>query len=992
MLDVDTSCVDVAGLQDITDQLKKHSGLVGDLSLNLATQRNLWSAIGETIKYRVLGPVGSLTGAFVGLQSGIKTLIRDSGTLEAAWRRMSQIKLYQGQFEALLKSASAARTRLGELAQFSNKRLVSLDESARASRGLEILTRGAKSGADTLNLVADAARASNESLEDAGNAIGGFYRALQDGKPVEAAAGALEGMGLLTRQNVDALSNLQKTGASLPSQFAAFEQALAGNSKQSEKFEDSLAGLQEKATTVREKLSERFGKPFIEGERAGLEKSIQIYQNLEGPVGAVADNLARFTSFGQNAAKTVGVMATRIPGLTFAAGAATKAFTGLVAGATAIGAVQAGRGILALGGRALSAVRNFDSVATASNLLTRAQAARAAAATTTGAEALFHTGRAAALETTAGGVVRGAEFASNIGSKLAGGLEMAGVSVGLTAFLAAAAQAIEYVSKLDEQLKELNQTNAQSEQAIWQQIAAIKSQEDAEQALIATTKNLSASRASLADVKARNSGFFGDSRQIHAQERAVRVAAAQQSAATNRVLQGEPSIAEKALFERRASRQIALSEMERQLKINRATGYEKAALLEADAQQAEANAAEANRYYDEKPRIGRLEEAAAIAPDKQVLFQEGGVTKRGPLKLAVAAARRGSSSEIIRESQRIEDLRAQGASPRDVGEAEARLQARQNFLLNQPEGQAQEKRAAANQALTEAATAQLQIDAEQQINQLKDHGRDRDSEAMRLQIDALQQQRDLLQQIDAQGAAALQNRAQALQREKRLMEEEATLLREMDAARLKAAQANTAASVAAARGHFAEASRQRDLALQTSDAAEEKQRAYELTKSGYTDQEAAAQAANERAAKVQDRAAQAEEFRMRRKREIHEGGLALKGDAQGLTQARDTDAFRDRVKEGLANNLSPQESVQYAYQSGMQEIAAQQRDFAQSHVVDSLQRIGGGGGISSDPGIDIAKRQESLLQQAVASLQQLVQQSSGSGIPNDANVDDGGFY
>jgi len=251
------------GLDDITKQLRRHSGLVSDLGLNLAVQRNLWAAIGETIKYKVLGPLGSMTGVFLGLQSGIKGLIRDSGTLEAAWRRMSQMQLYQSQFESLLKGAAQARSRLAELVQFSGKRLFNLDESARTSRGLEILTRGAKSGAATLNLVADAARASGSSLEDAGDAIGQFYRALQDGKPVELAAGALEGMGLLTRQNVDSLANLQKTGATLPAQFQAFEQALAAGSVQSAKFEDSLAGLQAKAVAVREKLAARFGQPFI---------------------------------------------------------------------------------------------------------------------------------------------------------------------------------------------------------------------------------------------------------------------------------------------------------------------------------------------------------------------------------------------------------------------------------------------------------------------------------------------------------------------------------------------------------------------------------------------------------------------------------------------------------------------------------------------------------------------------------------------------------
>jgi hypothetical protein len=276
---------------------------------------------------------------------------------------------------------------------------------------------------------------------------------------------------------------------------------------------------------------------------------------------------------------------------------------------------------------------------------------------------------------------------------------------------------------------------------------------------------------------------------------------------------------------------------------------------------------------------------------------------------------------------------------------------------------------------------------------LRDLGRDREEAAARARIDALNKEKQFLEQYgDKQGAEALDARVAAAERELRIRQEAAELQRESDHAHVQAANLQQQAIVSSAHGNFAAAAAQANAAHHVEDQAEQRRRVFELTSSGqYTKEEAQKQAAEEQRQRAQERVAQAEAFRTQRQREIYEGGMALKGNTQGLAEARDSDAFRDRIREGIANHLSPQEAAQYAYQSGMQEITAQQRDFNQSHVVDSLQRIGGGGGVASDPGLDSAKRRESLQQQMLEVLRQIAQQGDGGGIPNDANVDDGGF-
>ncbi len=987
-----------SGLDEVTRQLKKHSGIISDLGFNLATQRSLWGAIGETIKYKVLGPAGSLTGTFFGIQQGIKAMVRESGTLEAAWQRVSQIKIYQGQFESLLKGATQARARLAGLARFSNGRLFRLDETARTSRGLEILTRGAMGGADSLNTVADAARVSGESLEDAGEAIGTFYRALQDGNPVEAVAGRLERMGLLTRGNVQELARLQQTGAPLASQFSTFQNALAGNTRQSEKFEESLEGLRQKYEQTRERLAARFGQPFLEGERKGMAASIRIAENLEGPVGAVADNFARVVNFGSGFTKQIGAAATSIPGLTFAAGAASKAFIGLIGLGTSAGAVQAGARLIALGRAGVQGIRSFDAAAMAGRFLARATVAREVAAGGTGIASLFNAGKAIALEGAAAGVARAPGIGAGILGALGRGAGAVARYSGIAAVAATGVEIIEAQHKANVARAEQKKSNLQIERSLGEQIGAMRSADDAQQALIDSTNRLTVAREKLQAIQQKGDGILGGPNRMEAQRHLLAIQSKQTEIAVAMESGNlEPSQGSREQMQRRAQRELALGQMERESLIGRSTGYERASLLESEAQRAAADSNQAQLYDSEKARLASLEQTAATNPQLRLLYQdENGKSAYGPALQALTAARRSSPSEVIREEQRLAEMREdRSASPGEIASAETQFSARKDYLLSQSPGRSRELREAADRARLEAGMHEAEIVAEEKLNALRQIGRQREEGGAQARIDAMKQQSALLAGFgDKQGARGIDARVVAAERELALMKQVAAMQRQSDAAHAEAVSMQQRAAVAAARGQFAEAARLRNAAVRKEDAAEERRRAFELKNSGqYSKEEAERQAAAERSTKEQDRLSEAAVYRIQKSREFAEDQLALTGkeaDIQKLARLRDQDAFRQRIQEGLAAHLSPEEATKFAYHQTSLDLQRSALEFDRSHVVDSLQRIGGGGGVSQDLGLDYAQRQTSLLEEARNHLRQIAK--GGDDSPkNEAKIDDGGF-
>ena len=151
----------VAGIMKADGALGKlRAGLTGLLSLALPFNR-------------VLG-----LGLFKGMKTGIQAVLRDTGSLEAALNRLTQIQGLQRVFAPLVGGIDAAKRKVAELVSFQSKSPFTLGDVGAGAKTLQTGTRGAFSGTKDLATVGDAAAASGNTFADASEAVTSFYESL----------------------------------------------------------------------------------------------------------------------------------------------------------------------------------------------------------------------------------------------------------------------------------------------------------------------------------------------------------------------------------------------------------------------------------------------------------------------------------------------------------------------------------------------------------------------------------------------------------------------------------------------------------------------------------------------------------------------------------------------------------------------------------------------------------------------------------------------
>lgn len=124
---------------------------------------------------RVLGPVGAVSGAALGLIGVIKVLTRTFGCLGV--EAQAPLERIEKQFLPLLRSVTAVKQRMRELQEFSAKSPFNFPSVAQGNKTLETLTRGMLSTKAGMKLVGDAAAVSGHDFDshfdgDGGMAVG----------------------------------------------------------------------------------------------------------------------------------------------------------------------------------------------------------------------------------------------------------------------------------------------------------------------------------------------------------------------------------------------------------------------------------------------------------------------------------------------------------------------------------------------------------------------------------------------------------------------------------------------------------------------------------------------------------------------------------------------------------------------------------------------------------------------------------------------------
>ena len=130
------------------------------------------------------------------------------------------------QFKTLIGNIDEAKKHMADLKALGDTPPFSLDEFAKASRSLMVMTDGALGYKKSLELIGDAAAATGHPVEEMGQAVGRLYAFIRDGQPLSKAVAQLRNMGVVTPEVAQKLQDLQAAGKSNAEVWAEVENAL----------------------------------------------------------------------------------------------------------------------------------------------------------------------------------------------------------------------------------------------------------------------------------------------------------------------------------------------------------------------------------------------------------------------------------------------------------------------------------------------------------------------------------------------------------------------------------------------------------------------------------------------------------------------------------------------------------------------------------------------------------------------------------------------
>lgn len=906
------------------DFIKKNAGeaiAAGGAIAEIASSKDKLAETFRILKdfalWKVTWP-SALLGTLNGISTAVRSVARESGALGAAFNSLSRVRFYAAQFEPLLKSAAAARSRIAELMQFEKRSPFNLGQIVAASRALEIYSNGALRSATSLKLVEGIAKSSGESISDAADAYGEFYRGLKNGAPVREAASALQAMGVINEQTIDHLERMQESGASWTQVVEAATDSIRGLTGGTDDFSKSMEGLQKQLDDASEKMKASFGKPFMDAERRSMEASIEVAKRLAPVMEALGKPFAGIAASGSdatNAIKTRLAAAVGSPAGQAVAGLAGNAASTLTTALSALAGISlvknvptflrgAGNaqnfvagGLSRASGSVGAYVQTLEATLAAGGTLTPLQRAAAGPLGATERALAGAAGVARAPIAAAGRAARGAFGA------VSGVFPMGAVGIGATGAAAAVAVAIEelgdQIDKQSDKMHNLHDAYVAVNEQLDAQIKTAENSEDAYKAAASANSALADAVQRLASAKPpswwdRFLGAISGGTTVDEVEGAsaqvaglrARKARADRVADSGLVGRGEQDA-----IRQEAARNLRYSDLTAQNQIELATGQNRIDLLQKQRQTFAERGTTADDYL--KAKADYDEQVAKITAGKGPFA--GALSEQSQLNIASA----GVQNPLLREGLGLEAQRQNLEAQRGKMSPEQFASAQQDYL----------KKFSAYQARLDDITKN-----------------DYTSRAKSLEPQIALAQREYT--LAVQRAKVEQSIAESKKRGVELEEEAARKTREQLRRELALPQNAGPAEQAALKAQIAESERQ----------------SRERARASAVDQLGAGRA-------------------------LQESQLRLRGDARGIQRLGDLDRFAENLERARAIFSDPKKAEDYARQLTQNEVAIDQRNaglsFTSSIAASSLAKIGGGGNVADaqSPLVDLTQRQVDLTEQ-----------------------------
>lgn len=283
-----------------TNFIKSHAGSAGiAAAMNagdlLSADNKLRGMLG-TMKDMLLMRATMATGfasLFLMMKTGIDQLVRSTGSLDAALKKLAKVQDLSRAFERLAGNMKKARIEAQLFTDFAKDKNLKFDNVAEAAKNLATFGRGVLGGVQNLNLLNDAAAGTANSLQDTVQAAIAFTEALGSGGDISRAVRNLENMGILSDKTADSFIKMKKAGATRNEMVLRFQQELSSNfaGKAAEEA-GTVQGIKARNEAVGKNLKEAFAKDFAEKEAARMESDVALKEAMVPFVGRIGKTLS----------------------------------------------------------------------------------------------------------------------------------------------------------------------------------------------------------------------------------------------------------------------------------------------------------------------------------------------------------------------------------------------------------------------------------------------------------------------------------------------------------------------------------------------------------------------------------------------------------------------------------------------------------------------------------------------------------------------------
>lgn len=224
---------------------------------------------------------GAVILGFKALGDAIANVVRQTGSLEAALRRLQSIQAAQRGLAPFLGGPGAARQRVAELTVMAGRGPFKFEEIAEANKQLEIFTRGAYSSAQATQKIGQAAIATGNQIGQVAGAVGDFYQNLREGRPIASSAENLRQLGIISQQTANQLVAMQETSASTAEIFGRLSTEIDHTAASMNDMGDSVETVNAEYQKAQENLRVQFGAPWTAND-------IQNTKNMTAAMNAIA--------------------------------------------------------------------------------------------------------------------------------------------------------------------------------------------------------------------------------------------------------------------------------------------------------------------------------------------------------------------------------------------------------------------------------------------------------------------------------------------------------------------------------------------------------------------------------------------------------------------------------------------------------------------------------------------------------------------------------